>query len=146
MNLEIRKINMKDVIFSDKNVDGITKILEEIFFSYNWDGNVRELKHIIESMISITNSNILDVQQLPAYMYDRVYKVNKDKSDDFYVQQDLEYDRDTYDLKRILEEKEIETIKKVLIMTKGNKTKAGEILGIPRQTLKYKIDKFNILL
>ena len=32
------------------------------------------------------------------------------------------------------------TLKKV----DGNKTKAGRILGIPRQTLKYKMDKLNI--
>jgi len=130
----------------DKNVDGITKVLEDIFLGYNWDGNVRELKHIIESMISITNSNILDVQQLPAYMYDRVYKVNQKKLECQSVHQDFEYNKGAYDLKKILEEKEIETIKKVLNMTKGNKTKAGEILGIPRQTLKYKIDKLNITL
>lgn len=142
INTYIKEFN----IIYGKNVDGITKILQDIFLEYNWDGNVRELKHIIESMISITNSDILDVQQLPAYMYDRVYKVNHNKTDGSSFHQDFEYDRDTYDLKKILEEKEIETIKKVLRMTKGNKTKAGEILGIPRQTLKYKINKLNIIL
>lgn len=129
-----------------KNVDGITKILEDVFLEYNWAGNVRELKHIVESMVSIADSNILDVQQLPAYMYDLVYKANQKKTEDSCLNQDYEYDRDEYNLKKILEEKEIEVIKKAMIMTKGNKTKAGKILGIPRQTLKYKIDKLNIIL
>ena len=33
---------------------------------------------------------------------------------------------------------------RVLSRTKGNKTKAGQILGIPRQTLKYKMGKLGI--
>ncbi len=136
-------INEFNIIYG-KDVQGITKTLEDIFLEYNWDGNVRELKHIIESMISCSNTNILDVHQLPAYMYDRVYKHKKDESVKKSVGINYELNKEKYDLKRILEEKEIETIKEVLIMTKGNKTEAGKILGIPRQTLKYKIDKLNI--
>lgn len=130
--------------FYGKNVEGITKTLEKFFLEYNWDGNVRELKNIIESMISVSNTNVLDIQQLPAYMYDKVYK--KSKLDVSAVHNDIEYAHNEYNLIKILEDKEIETIKKVLKMTKGNKTKAGKILGIPRQTLKYKIDKLNIVL
>ena len=32
----------------------------------------------------------------------------------------------------------------VIKRVKGNKTKAGKILGIPRQTLKYKMGKLGI--
>jgi len=142
-------INEFNVIYS-KNVEGITRTLENIFLDYNWEGNVRELKHIIESMISVSDSKILDVQMLPAYMYDLVYKNNDknneshNKNNESHNQNDYEYDSETYNLNRILYEKETEIIKKVLKMTGGNKTRAGEILGIPRQTLKYKIDKLNI--
>jgi arginine utilization regulatory protein len=47
-------------------------------------------------------------------------------------------------LKAALEKTERELIKKALEQAGGNKTKAGMLLGIPRQTLKYKIDKLNI--
>jgi len=127
-----------------KHVETITKTLEDFFFEYNWDGNVRELKNIIESMISITNTDVLGIQQLPAYMYDKVYKTSK--TTESTGNNGIDYVNDEYNLKKILEEKEIETIKKVLRITKGNKTEAGKILGIPRQTLKYKIDKLNIVL
>ena len=43
-----------------------------------------------------------------------------------------------------MEQVERDLILKVLSKTKGNKTKAGEILGIPRQTLKYKMSKLGI--
>ena len=125
-----------------KNVKGISKELENFFLEYNWQGNVRELKNIIESMVGITSKEILEVEQLPAYLYNRLYQIKEDDRSD--TNEGCIYDSKKYNLNKILQEKEIETIRKVLKMTKGNKTKAGKILGIPRQTLKYKMDKLNI--
>lgn len=126
-----------------KNIIGISKELEKFFLEYDWHGNIRELKHIIESMVGIpSNKNILDVQQLPAYLYNRLYQIKKDNETN--INEGYVYNVDKYNLNEILKKKEIETINKVLKFTKGNKTKAGEILGIPRQTLKYKMDKLNI--
>ena len=48
------------------------------------------------------------------------------------------------DLKKALEAVEKKMIVSTLRKCGGNKTKAGKILGIPRQTLKYKMDKWNI--
>ena len=39
---------------------------------------------------------------------------------------------------------ERELIIKVLRDCGGNKTKAGDVLGIPRQTLRYKMDRLGI--
>lgn len=52
-----------------KSVAGITDSLRDIFLNYSWDGNVRELKNIIESMVSVSNGPLLDEKDLPAYMY-----------------------------------------------------------------------------
>lgn len=127
-----------------KNVKGISNELKKVFLDYNWDGNVRELKNVIESMISISDNEILDVNQLPVYLYNRVYKIND--LNKVVESEDKEpcFDMKAYNLNKILAEKEVATINKVLEFTKGNKTKAAEILGIPRQTLKYKIDKYNM--
>ncbi|WP_313163422.1 sigma 54-interacting transcriptional regulator [Sedimentibacter sp.] len=126
-----------------KNVKGVTNILENFFMNYYWEGNVRELKHIIESMVSLSDCEILDVQNLPAYMYDRIFNDGKANT---YTEtgKKIFANFEDYNLKKKLAEKEREIIKEVLKITKGNKTKAAEILGIPRQTLKYKIDKLNI--
>jgi len=35
-------------------------------------------------------------------------------------------------------------IKEALDRTRGNKTKASELLGIPRKTLEYKIEKLRL--
>ncbi|MEA4986969.1 MAG: sigma 54-interacting transcriptional regulator [Anaerovorax sp.] len=135
----------------DKNITGITDDLKNIFLNYRWDGNVRELKHIVESMISISEHTILDVKDLPAYMHDRI--IQKDEPE-LSRNQALQkkgipnlskIDKEYFDLKKNLERTEKQLVIKALQISEGNKTKAAELLGIPRQTLKYKIDKLNIL-
>ncbi len=127
-----------------KEITGITKVLENFFQNYNWEGNVRELKHLIESMVSLSDCKILDVHHLPAYMYDRIFNNKIANNSSTESEKNILLNLDDYNLKSILEDKEKEVITQVLKITKGNKTKAGKILGIPRQTLKYKIDKLNI--
>ncbi len=134
-----------NIIYS-KNVKGITKILENFFLNYNWEGNVRELKHVLESMVSLSDYEILDVQHLPAYMYDRIYNDNITKAGDSNKCKEVFLNPDAYNLKKSLEEREKEIITDALKISGGNKTKAGKLLGIPRQTLKYKMDKLNIQL
>lgn len=160
-----------------KRVTGITPGLQEVFLNYDWDGNVRELCHIIESMISALedgDSEVLDVKQLPAYLYERIYKRPEDVQGqglpgvqkgtasvsgriggeegaerDDWVSQCPEDNRELLELlnlKKTLETAERELLEKALRYTGGNKTKAGVLLGIPRQTLKYKMDKWNISL
>ena len=114
--------------------------------NYYWEGNVRELKHIIESMVSLSDCKILEVQHLPAYMYERIFNEDDKISERNSTEKEEKnfFNFEKYNLKKNLDEREKEIITEALKITKGNKTKAGEILGIPRQTLKYKMNKLNI--
>ncbi|MPN55324.1 Arginine utilization regulatory protein RocR [bioreactor metagenome] len=147
-----------------RNIKGITQGLKEFFKEYPWDGNVRELKHLIESMVSVTESDVLDIHHLPAYLYDTVCTqkentteqkgIHNEKVIPFTIEESIgdrnsrngweENTKKNCDLKARLKEAEKNIIKDVLKETNGNKTKASEMLGIPRQTLNYRIKKLNI--
>lgn len=129
-----------------KNVKGISEELRSFFLEYEWEGNVRELKHVIESMISMTKVNILQFSELPVYLHGKMNGSGKtfDSSADSEDSIVTELKNGGYDLRSVVEQVERDLILKVLSKTKGNKTKAGEILGIPRQTLKYKMSKLGI--
>lgn len=134
-----------------KNVKDISEELRTFFLEYEWEGNVRELKHVLEAMISMTKNEVLQYNELPLYLSEK-HKVHhkgktrnnvlNDTSDDGNVY--VELDEGNYDLRTAVEQVERSLILKVLAKTKGNKTKAGEILGIPRQTLKYKMSRLGI--
>ncbi len=138
-----------------KKVKGLTEDLKELFLSYEWEGNVRELKHCVDNMINMAEGEILGTGQLPAYMYDKVHtKMEPIKQYEqeqegkrtaaSYLTEDGLKSLDQLDLKKSLQEAEIKLINTAMKVAKGNKTKAGELLGIPRQTLKYKITKWKL--
>ena len=129
-----------------KNVKGISEELRSFFLEYEWEGNVRELKHVIESMISMTKVDILQFSELPVYLHVKMNGSGKtfDSAADSEDSIVTELKNGGYDLRSVVEQVERDLILKVLSKTKGNKTKAGEILGIPRQTLKYKMSKLGI--
>lgn len=131
-----------------KQVTGISEELRRFFLEYEWDGNVRELKHVMESMISMTHEEVLQFKELPIYLHGKHNGAHKDGSQKGNGEQDdllvVDIANGEYDLRNAVEKVERELILKVLSKTQGNKTKAGDILGIPRQTLKYKMKKLGI--
>jgi arginine utilization regulatory protein len=125
----------------NKEILGLTKPMTDIFFNYEWKGNVRELKHIIESMISVSEDKIMTVKNLPIYMKGCI-DLNFDKQ--VFKDDEIIINEPIITLQKALEKTEKDIIIKMLIRTKGHITNASELLGIPRQTLKYRMNKLNI--
>ena len=89
--------------------------------SYNWPGNVRELENIIHRLVVMTDGDCIDVRDLPSLMrFSALWKTG---------------------FNRTLVEVESEYITNVLASVDGNKTRAAEILGIDRKTLREKLKK-----
>ena len=105
----------------DKDVPKFSDKVLEIFTRYSWPGNVRELENIIQRMVIMTKSDVIDVPDLPEFMH---YSA-RGEPHPF----------------RTLDEVEHEHIRAVLALVDQNKTKAAKILGIDRKTLRMKLDK-----
>lgn len=89
--------------------------------SYYWPGNVRELENIIQRLVIMSEGDTIDAPDLPSLMrYSALKGVGPH---------------------RTLAEIEVEHIRSVLASVNNNKTKAAEILGIDRKTLREKIKK-----
>lgn len=109
-----------------KNIKGIDPRVRSIFKEHKWDGNVRELEHLLEGVISIIDGDIIQVDDLPPKFREQ------------------EIIADNCSLKDRLEFKEKQLIKEALRDSEENVTRAAELLKIPRQTLQYKINKLEI--
>jgi len=93
--------------------------------SYYWPGNVRELENIIQRLVLMSEGETIDAPDLPSLMrYSALRGVGPH---------------------RTLAEVEVEHIHSVLASVDNNKTKAAEILGIDRKTLREKIKKIKEL-
>lgn len=102
--------------FSDRAIDALRR--------YHWPGNVRELQNVIHRLMVMVDSDTIDVSDLPSLMR-------------------VSMPRQTI-VNRSLAEVEAEHIGKVLASVAGNKTRAAEILGIDRKTLREKIKHHGI--
>lgn len=109
-----KKFNLK--------IKGITKPAIEKMVSYDWPGNVRELQHIIEGLMNMKEAGYIEYEDLPDYI-----KNNESKS-----------------IFQLLEENEKNIILDAMKLWKNNISKTAEYLSIPRQTLQYKLKKFQI--
>ncbi len=99
--------------FSDKALQGLR--------CYNWPGNIRELENIIQRLSVMTDGDLIDVTDLPdPCRFSVLGKVG---------------------FTRTLAEVEEEYIGNVLESVGGNKTRAAEVLGIDRKTLREKLKK-----
>lgn len=90
--------------------------------NYDWPGNVRELENLVQRLVVIVDNNQIKVSDLPESMR---FSVNQKNSSQF----------------KTLKEFEKEYINSVLASVRGNKTKAAQILGIDRKTLRLKLEK-----
>nr|WP_297786372.1 sigma-54 dependent transcriptional regulator [uncultured Allomuricauda sp.] len=90
----------------------------EVLKRYAWPGNIRELENVVQRAVIMCDGKIT-LEHLPDELK---YKIN-------FPEKGF----------KTLEEKEKEYIQEVLLSTQGNKTKAAEILGINRKTLREKL-------
>ena len=125
-NLFFRQVSKDEGI----EINYIDEKIYKILADYKWDGNIRELKNVIQRMVVLSNDGKITVKSIPEYIRNeniRNYEYN---------------DENKYDLQKITENIERKTIEKVMKMVHGNKNKAAKILNIKRSTLYYKLSKF----
>ena len=105
-------------------VKKISAKASQMLLSYNWPGNVRELKNYVERAIVLGDGRVIQPEDLPISVRSggRVVPLPLDS------------------LERIEEDQ----IVRVLRHTGWNKSEAVKILGITRQTLDNKIERYKI--
>ena len=97
----------------------------EVLKNYPWPGNIRELENIMQRRVVMTDGEIIDVPDLPPLMrFSALREVG---------------------LRRSLAEVEAEYVQNVLASVGGNKSRAAEILGIDRKTLRKRLKESELL-
>ena len=118
-------------------VKGLSEDALKLFKNYSWPGNVRQLEHVIEGAINIIgNDKIIKKEDVKSFLID-IEQESKEK-------QSRDNIREDENLPDLINEYEKEIIEETLEKTDGNITKAAKELGIKRQSLQYRIDKYDI--
>lgn len=102
----------------------------EILIRYPWPGNVRELENTVERLLIMRDSNVITAAALP----DK-FRVSSSPASAVVNLPDEGYP---------LEQLEREVVVSALERNSWNQTAAARFLRIPRHTLVYRIEKYNI--
>lgn len=119
----------------NKDVEGVSEEVMELFCKYEWPGNVRELKNVIEGAFNVITSNRIQIENLPHYFAAEYYKSKGEITLDFLESGGSLTER--------VEEYEKRLIIKALDSTK-NISEAANLLKISKQSLNYKLLKYGL--
>jgi DNA-binding NtrC family response regulator len=110
-----------------KNLEFSAELVERLM-AYEWPGNVRELENLVERMIVMRRSLVLDESNLPED-FGRII-LRKDSTE---TQAPMS-----------LHEVEKELILRTLEKSRWNKSEAARVLQVPRHVLLYRIKRYGI--
>ncbi|KYH34933.1 arginine utilization regulatory protein RocR [Clostridium tepidiprofundi DSM 19306] len=122
VNYFIDKFNCKFKM----NIKGIDKNVLEKFILREWHGNIRELEHDIEAAFNECDGDILHLNDFEKCKYGEF---------DNCENKGLKYDIMKFEKQKI---------KEALVICNNNISETAKYLCIPRQTLQYKIKKYNL--
>ncbi|MGE7185017.1 sigma 54-interacting transcriptional regulator [Peribacillus sp. NPDC006672] len=145
--LRNRKEDIKGLIehFINKHADILGVTIDELdsdifqyFMNYHWPGNARQLEHVIEGCLNLVyDERTIGYDHLPPIFKNKIQQ----QETLLLKEQSLQF---SGSLPEQIESLERTMIEQAMNSTKGNITKAGEHLSISRQSLKYKLKKYQI--
>ena len=122
----------------NKSVKRLSDEVYDIFMNYKWEGNIRELRNVINRSVLLTSGADITKDVLPEEFLGNI------NSDGLNLQAELRTQNGTSDLREITSLTEKELILNALNEAKYNKSKAAKLLNIDRKTLYNKIKTYNI--
>lgn len=117
-----------------RRIKGTKPPLMQILREYNWPGNLRELRNVVERAVLLSDGEFLKIENLP----DSLLRPDKIQAAPF--RETLTLPKEGLDMPRL----EKNLIEQALKRTGGNISKAARLLSIPRDKLRYRVKKFGI--
>jgi PAS domain S-box-containing protein len=117
-----------------RRIEGVTPDARKLLIAHDWPGNVRELRNAIERAMILEDSSLITAASLP---------IAVSRSEPMTAVPgggDIEIPANGLSLV----DNERQLVAKALDKTSGNQTQAARLLRITRDTLRYKMKKYNL--
>jgi PAS domain S-box-containing protein len=117
-----------------RNIQGVSHTAAAALMSHAWPGNVRELRNLVERAMVLEESE--RIQSTSLYIDSSGGGLGRSTQ--------ARTEEPEAPFQASLAEAEKNLVAKALLKASGNQTRAAVILGITRDTLRYKMKKFNL--
>lgn len=112
-----------------RQTKGFTRAAIELIVNYDWPGNIRELRNVVERAMILEEKEFLEAEDLPEEI--------RSPDSVTVAQNDLLLPHEGISL----EEVERSFLQQALNRSQGNQSAAARLLGISRDTLRYRLKK-----
>jgi len=120
----------------NKNICEVSREALDLLMRYFWPGNIRELKNMVERICIMQNEAVIRPEFLPAEIWGDGPSKEAPLS--------FEIPSEGILLEEIIGEVERDLIAQAIKITGGNVAKTSRILNVPRGTLRYKLEKYEL--
>ena len=117
----------------------ISEAAQITLLGYSWPGNVRELRNMMEQAVLMIYADLIEPHHLPLNKQLSAPDQPRLAADELHelASAKISNPLDIVDMERRM-------VARALESTQGNVTRAAELLGLSRDTLRYRIEKYQI--
>lgn len=119
-----------------RSVKKISGEVNQAFLHYSWPGNVRELQHAIEHAMNIVSGLVIEMEHIPEHLLKYDEEPGNEKGWSHLGGKGLP---------EVLQNVEKSALIQALERSEGNISRAALSLGIPRQTIQYKLKIYGLV-
>ena len=120
-----------------REAPNVSRAARHSLVTYDWPGNIRQLRNAIESMLVNDIDGLLDIDDLPEEIRPAPGSVNEAELGDMVFGADQLIGKPLEDVERYYMQRALE-------VTKGNREEAAHLLGIGERTLYRKIKEYGL--
>ena len=120
-----------------REVPNVSRAARHALVTYDWPGNIRQLRNAIESMLVNDMDGLLDIDDLPEEIRPAPGSVSEAELGDMVFGADQLIGKPLEDVERYYMQRALE-------VTKGNREEAAHLLGIGERTLYRKIKEYQL--
>jgi two-component system response regulator HydG len=121
----------------NREVRGFSRAARKVMMSYEWPGNIRQLRNCVERMFVMDSDGLLDVDGLPPEMKHLVTEGMDRELDEPHSGADGLVGRPLNEVEKFY-------IQRALELTDGNREETAKLLGIGERTLYRKINEYGL--
>jgi two-component system response regulator AtoC len=120
-------------------VSGVNREALELLTAYSWPGNVRELRNVIERAMILGSGPTIKPEHLPAELH------SESRALPPQYPHPLKFPLDGLSMDELLDGWSKWLIEQALDHGQGNQSEAARLLRVDRETLRYRMRKYNLL-